>query len=104
MEFRFIQDAYGDIYTHASDAGVGWEMGGLYSEDVKNYSFLDFGVDGAVRETTFDSTLYTEYRIPFYGVKLSAALTVEYVHNRDKVEGDHEWNSILTLSGKWNAY
>ena len=104
MEFRFIQDAYGDIYTHASDDGVGWEMGGLYSDDVENYNFLDFGVDGAVRETTFDSTIYTEYRIPFYGVKLSASLTVEYVHNKDKVEGDHEWNSILTLSGKWNAY
>ena len=104
ISFRFIQDAYGDIFTHASDDGVGWEMGGLYEDGVKNYKFLDFGVDGAVCETTFDSTLYTEYRIPFYGVKLNAALTVEYTHNKDQNEGDHEWNSILSLSGKWQAY
>ncbi len=102
--FRFIQDAYGDINTHAHDDGVTWGMGGLYEEDVENYKFLDYGVDGAVRETTLDSTLYTEYRIPYYGIKLSAELTIEYIHNKNKIEGDHEWNSILTLSGKWQAY
>ncbi len=104
ITFRFIQDAFGDVNTHAHDDGITWGMGGLYDEDVENYNFLDYGIDGAVRETTLDSTLYTEYRIPFYGVKLSAALTVEYVHNKNKNKGDHEWNSILTLSGKWQAY
>ena len=104
LSFWFTQNGYGDVYTHAHDDGVGWDMGGLYDEGVLNYKFLDFGVDGAIRETNIDATLYTEYRIPFYGVKLYASYSLEYTNNKNLNKGDNSWDNILTLSGKWQAY
>ena len=103
MSFWLTQHGYGDVYTHAND--VGWDMDGLYDEDVENYNFLDFGVDGAVRETNLDATLYTEYRIPYYGLIFYAAYSLEHTWNKDLVEGDDSgWDHFLTLSAKWQAY
>ncbi len=104
LSFWFTQHGYGDVYTHASDEGVGWDMDGLYDEGVKNYSFLDIGVDGAVLETNVDATLYTEYRIPFYGISLYASYSIEYTGNENLVKGENSWDHILTVSGKWKAY
>lgn len=103
LSFWFTQNGYGDVYTHAHD-GVDWDMDGLYEEGVQNYKFLDFGVDGSVRETNIDATIYSEYRIPFYGIKLYTSYSIEHTWNKNLTEGDNGWDHILTLSGKWQAY
>jgi len=103
LSFWFTQDSYGDISEHPSD-GAGWDINDEYDPWDGFYNYLDFGIDGITRETNLDLTLYTEYRIPFYGVKLYAGWSVEYTHNKNQSEGDHEWRNLLTLSAKWQAY
>ncbi len=99
----FTQHGYGNISEHPSD-GAGWDIDGLYDPWDGYYNYLDYGVDGSVRETNTDLTLYAEHRIPYYGVKLYAAWSLEYTHNKDRTEGDHEWKNYLSLSAKWQAY
>jgi len=104
LAFWFTQDSYGDIYTSPSDDGIGWDMEGYYDPWDGYYNYLDYGIDGIVRETNYDITLYTEYRIPYSGVSLYAGWSVEYTHNKDQIKGDNEWANYLSLSAKWQAY
>ncbi|MCL2481146.1 MAG: hypothetical protein FWF38_05500, partial [Spirochaetaceae bacterium] len=97
------QHGYGNVNIHATDPGIGWEMGGLYPPGTENYNFLDYGTDYP-RETNIDLALYTEYRIPYYGVKFYAELAAEYTRNKRNVKGENEWKYFLTLSAKWQAY
>ena len=106
FSFWFTQHGYGSINTHPND--VGWDVGGAYPEGTKNYKFLDHGIAGIYRVTDLDLTIYTEYRIPHYGVKLGAALSAAYNRNiadgYSNLPGGDRWKSFLTLSAKWQAY
>lgn len=79
-------------------------MGGLYDDWDDNYNFMDYGVDGIVRQTNLDWTLHGEYRIPYYGLKFTGAFTLDYTINKNQIKGDDEWRGILTLAAKWQAY
>jgi len=104
FSFWFTQHGYGSIYEHPSDPnGVGWCLG-IYDPWNGNYNFLDYGIDGIYRETNVDFSVYTEYRIPYYGVKFFAELSAEYTRNKNNVKGENEWKCFLTLSAKWQAY
>ncbi len=105
LSFWFTQHGYGSIYEHPSDpGGVGWDINGLYDPWTDDYNFLDYGIDGIYRETNIDLTLYTEYRISYYGVKFYAEVSAEYTRNKGNVKGENEWKYYLTLSAKWQAY
>ena len=107
FSFWFTQHGYGSIYEHPGDPGIGWDLAGKYKPWNGNYNFLDYGIDGIYRETNIDLSIYSEYRIPYYGVKLYAELSTEYTLNKGTngfVKGENEWNYYLTLSAKWQAY
>ena len=103
--FWFTQDSFGDINTPPQD--VGWDIGGLYEDWVLSgtiYNFLDYGIDGIVRETNIDWTIYFEYYIPYFGVKLSMGYSLEYTINPGKMEGENQLDHIFTLEGVWAGY
>ncbi|MCL2705313.1 MAG: capsule assembly Wzi family protein [Spirochaetaceae bacterium] len=103
FSFWFTQHGYGSIYKHPSDPNEkGWCLG-IYDPWKGNYKFLDYGT-GYPRETNIDFALYTEYRIPYYGIKFYAELSAEYTRNKDNIKGENEWKCFLTLSAKWQAY
>lgn len=105
FSFCFAQHSYGDINSHAHDAEVGgWDLGGLYDDWDGNYNFLDHGIEGITRETDLNWSLYGEYRIPYYGIKLNGALGLNHTINKNNIKGDDEWRGIVTLSAKWQAY
>ncbi|MDX9801123.1 MAG: capsule assembly Wzi family protein [Spirochaetia bacterium] len=104
LSLWFTQDSYGDVSTHPSNDGIGWDMEGKYDPWDGFYNYLDYGIDGITRETNYDLTFYTEYRIPYYGVRLYAGWSVEYTHNKNRIKGDNEWANYLSLSAKWQAY
>jgi hypothetical protein len=104
FSFWFTQHGYGNIFQHAHDNGIGWDLGGNYNPWDSNYNFLDYGIDTIVKETNFDFTIYGEYRIPFYGAKLNASLSGEYTKNKNNIKGDNGWKCYLTLSAKFLAY
>ena len=104
VSFWLTQHGYGSINEHPSDHnGTGWCLG-LYDPWNGNYKFLDYGIDGINRETNIDLSIYTEYRIPYYGVKFYAELSTEYTRNKGNLKGENEWKCFLTLSAKWQAY
>lgn len=105
LSFLFTQHSVGDINTHAHDDSVGgWDMGGLYDDWDDNYNFLDYGIDGIVRQSNLEWTLHGEYRVPYYGLKFMGAFTLDYTINKNQIEGDDEWRALLTLAAKWQAY
>jgi hypothetical protein len=104
FSFWFTQHGYGNIFQHAHDSGIDWDIGGNYNPWTGNYNFLDYGIDTIIKETNFDFTIYGEYRIPFYGTKLYAGLSCEYTKNKENIKGDNEWKSYLTLAAKIEAY
>ncbi len=103
--FWFTQDSFGDVDTPPQD--VGWDINGLYTDWVnsgRTYNFLDFGIDGIIRETNIDWTVYIEHFIPYFGVKLHAGYSLEYTINAGKVEGTDKLDHIITLEGIWSGY
>jgi len=105
LSFCFTEHGYGNINTHAHDDSVGgWDIGGRYKNWKGEYNFLDHGIDGIVKERNLDWTLHGEYRIPYYGIKFTGALTLDYTRNKNSIEGDNKWRGILALGAKWQAY
>lgn len=108
----FFQHGYGDASVHASD-GPDWDISGAYDPWDDYYNYLDFGIDSIVKETAFDITLYGEYKIPYYGVKIFASWSTEYFYNKSWIdnsgkdenrEGANEWRNSFSIGGKWQAY
>lgn len=110
----FFQHGYGDTSVHAEDDdGPGWN---IYNDDSWDgyYNYLDFGIDSIVKETAFDITLYGEYRLPFYGLKVFASWSTEYFYNKSWInpetkedknrDGKNEWRNSFSIGGKWQAY
>ena len=100
----YTQHGFGNINTHAHDDGIGWDIGGAYKDWDDEYKFLDHGISGIHKESNLDFTLHGEYRIPYYGVKLNAAFSLDYTKNKGNIKGEDEWRGILALGAKWQAY
>ncbi|MCQ2603564.1 MAG: capsule assembly Wzi family protein [Spirochaetia bacterium] len=104
LSFMYTQHGFGNINTHAHDDGIGWDIGGAYKDWDDEYKFLDHGISGIHKESNLDFTLHGEYRIPYYGVKLNAAFSLDYTKNKGNIKGEDEWRGILALGAKWQAY
>ncbi|MCL2792565.1 MAG: capsule assembly Wzi family protein [Spirochaetaceae bacterium] len=109
LSFWFTQHAFGSIkYNARDDEGGYWHMHHLYDPWTGNYRFLDRGIAGIYRVTDIDLTIYAEYRIPHYGVKLNASLSAAYNRNIandwGNLPGGRGWQCFLTLSARWQAY
>ena len=108
FSFWLTQHGYGSINKHPHDENIGWSLGDAYTPWTRNYRFLDHGIAGIYQVTDLDLTMYTEYRIPHYGVKLGAALSAAYNRNiadgYGNLPGGDKWKYFLTLSAKWQAY